>query len=80
MQPKLERLGRGRMMGRSKILEKLEEPTSEAYIYVYTELIERLKSEQAGIKEEFWMAESCLVMEKYQRELEKWKNHISVKG
>jgi hypothetical protein len=67
-------------MGRSKILEKLEEPTPEAYVYVYTELIGRLKREQEKIEEAFWMAESCLVMEKYQRELEKWKNHISVKG
>jgi len=67
-------------MGRSKVPERIEEPTPTAYVYVYTELIERLKREQEGIKEAFWLTESCLVMEKYQRELEKWKNHVSVKG
>lgn len=57
-----------------------KEPSPEAYIYVYTELIERLERERASIDQEFWMLESCLVMEKYSRELEKWKNHILVKG
>ena len=64
-----------RVMGRSKVPERIEEPTPEAYIHVYTELIERLKCEVPGALEDQNGA-----MEKYRRELEKWKNHISIKG
>jgi hypothetical protein len=71
---------RRRVMGRSRVPERIEGPSPEAHIHVYTELIARLEREQATIEEEFWMNESCLVMEKYRRELEKWKNHISIKG
>jgi hypothetical protein len=61
-------------MGRSKAPDGTSKPTPSEYIYIYTELIDRMK------KEALWMTESCLVMEKYHIELEKWKNHISIKG
>jgi len=68
-------------MGRSKLEEKMDEPTPEGYIYVYTNLIERLEVEQTSTEPgSFWHHNGCQVMEKYQRELEKWKNHISIKG
>jgi len=65
-------------MGRSKVEEK-DEATPEGYIHVYTQLIERMKSEQVTTEPGFWYDEGCEVIKGYQRELEKWKNHISQK-
>ena len=62
-------------MGRIKAPDGSEAPTPGELVYVYTELIERLKCEVPGALEDQNGA-----MEKYRRELEKWKNHISVKG
>ena len=63
-------------MGRIKVnKEPREEPTPAGYIYIYTELIERLKCEVPGA---FFDQNGAI--EKYRRELEKWKNHISIKG